>query len=338
MARYLDPKNDIPFKKVFGEHPELVKSFLNALLPLAEGHSIVDITYVPPEQLPETPTGKNSIVDVKCVESTGRVFIVEMQNYWGSHFKNRMLLNASKAYARQLPKGEKYDLIQPVYTLAVINETYTPDKNNYYHHYAIVNVENSDEVIEGLEFVLVELPKFKPETTDEKKMRVLWLRFLKEVGEDVYKIDPVLLEDAYLKEAVEICEVGAYTPGELEAYDKFWDTVSLDRTLTDNLAKKTQALAETTQALAEKSQALAEKDQALAEKDQALAETTQALAEKDQALAEKSQALAEKDQALAETNQALAEKSQVLAEKDQALAESQKRIEALQKQLGVGHI
>ncbi|MDR3267493.1 MAG: Rpn family recombination-promoting nuclease/putative transposase [Tannerella sp.] len=264
MARYLDPKNDIPFKKVFGEHPELVKSFLNALLPLPEGHSIVDITYVPPEQLPETPTGKNSIVDVKCVESTGRVFIVEMQNYWGSHFKNRMLLNATKAYARQLPKGKTYTLIQPVYTLAVINDTYTPG-DNYYHHYAIVNVENSDEVIEGLEFVLVELPKFVPETTDEKKMRVLWLRFLKEVGENIYKIDPALLENAYLKEAVEICEVGAYTPGELEAYDKFWDTVSLDRTLTDNLAEKTQALAEKTQALAEKDLVIAEKDQALAE-------------------------------------------------------------------------
>ncbi|MDR3269232.1 MAG: Rpn family recombination-promoting nuclease/putative transposase, partial [Tannerella sp.] len=206
MARYLDPKNDIPFKKVFGEHPELVKSFLNALLPLPEGHSIVDITYVPPEQLPETPTMKNSIVDVKCVESTGRVFIVEMQNYWGSHFKNRMLLNATKAYARQLPKGGTYALIQPVYTLAVINDTYTPGKDNYYHHYAIVNVENSDEVIKGLEFVLVELPKFVPETTEGKRMRVLWLRFLKEVGEDVYKIDPVLLEDKHLKEAVEICE------------------------------------------------------------------------------------------------------------------------------------
>jgi predicted transposase/invertase (TIGR01784 family) len=190
------------------------------------------------------------------VESTGRVFIVEMQNYWGTRFKNRMLLNATKAYARQLPKGEKYDLIQPVYTLAVINETYTPGKNNYYHHYAIVNVENSDEVIEGLEFVLVELPKFVPETADEKKMRVLWLRFLKEVGETVDRIDPVLLEDACLKEAVEICEVGAYTPGELEAYDNFWDIVSMDKTLTGNLVKKDQIIAEKTQALAETTQAL----------------------------------------------------------------------------------
>jgi hypothetical protein len=28
MARYLDPKNDLPFKRIFGEHPDLLKSFL----------------------------------------------------------------------------------------------------------------------------------------------------------------------------------------------------------------------------------------------------------------------------------------------------------------------
>ncbi|MDR0724809.1 MAG: Rpn family recombination-promoting nuclease/putative transposase, partial [Prevotellaceae bacterium] len=33
MGKYLDPKNDIPFKRIFGEHPELLISFLNALMP-----------------------------------------------------------------------------------------------------------------------------------------------------------------------------------------------------------------------------------------------------------------------------------------------------------------
>ena len=40
MAKYLDPKADLTFKKVFGEHKELVISFLNALLPLEEGKRV----------------------------------------------------------------------------------------------------------------------------------------------------------------------------------------------------------------------------------------------------------------------------------------------------------
>ena len=33
---YLNPKADLTFKKVFGEHKHLMISFLNALLPLSE--------------------------------------------------------------------------------------------------------------------------------------------------------------------------------------------------------------------------------------------------------------------------------------------------------------
>ncbi len=31
--KYLNPKADLTFKKVFGEHPDLMMSLLNALLP-----------------------------------------------------------------------------------------------------------------------------------------------------------------------------------------------------------------------------------------------------------------------------------------------------------------
>lgn len=35
-VKYLDPKTDLTFKKVFGNHPDLQISLLNALLPLEE--------------------------------------------------------------------------------------------------------------------------------------------------------------------------------------------------------------------------------------------------------------------------------------------------------------
>ena len=40
MAKCLEPKADLTFKKVFGEHPDLVMSLLNALLPLSEDQTI----------------------------------------------------------------------------------------------------------------------------------------------------------------------------------------------------------------------------------------------------------------------------------------------------------
>jgi hypothetical protein len=29
--KYLDPKNDLIFKKIFGEHPDILMSFLNSM-------------------------------------------------------------------------------------------------------------------------------------------------------------------------------------------------------------------------------------------------------------------------------------------------------------------
>ena len=91
---YLDPKNDLCFKKIFGEHPHLLKSFLNAMLPLEEGRQVESLEYLSPEMIPENPLQKHSIVDVRCRDNHGRQFIVEMQMHWTTSFMQRVLLNA----------------------------------------------------------------------------------------------------------------------------------------------------------------------------------------------------------------------------------------------------
>lgn len=53
--KYLDPKADVTFKLVFGEHEDLVMSLLNALLPLDEDGQITHVEYLSPEMVPENP-------------------------------------------------------------------------------------------------------------------------------------------------------------------------------------------------------------------------------------------------------------------------------------------
>ncbi len=52
MAKYLDPKAELTFKKAWGEHKHLVKSSLGALLPLDKGNKIKSIEYLPSELTP----------------------------------------------------------------------------------------------------------------------------------------------------------------------------------------------------------------------------------------------------------------------------------------------
>ena len=229
-GKYLNPKADLTFKKVFGEHPDLVMSLLNALLPLDEGKQIEFVEYLTPEMVPENPGKKNSIVDVRCRETGGRHFIVEMQMNWNNEFQQRVILNAAKAVVKQLGTSEDYSLLQPVYALNLINDVgFDAGPDEFYHDYAIVNVEHSDRIIEGLRFVFVELPKFKPQTIKERKMAVLWLRFLTEIDRDTDEIPAELLENPDTSKALKILEKSAYNEEELRAYEYYWDAVYNER-------------------------------------------------------------------------------------------------------------
>jgi predicted transposase/invertase (TIGR01784 family) len=186
MSRYLDPKNDLLFKKVFVENSDLLLRFLNALLPLDEGQQIESLEYLNNEMVPNNPFRKESIVDVHCRDRRGRQFIVEMKNYRHEYFPYRMLFNAAKAYVQQLDHGEKYDLLVPVYALGLLNSVIPnqPAANSFYHlyhHYKMVAAGSENDVIDGLQLVLVELPRYAPEKLPAKlrdrRLADLWLRF-----------------------------------------------------------------------------------------------------------------------------------------------------------------
>jgi predicted transposase/invertase (TIGR01784 family) len=238
MAHYLDPKNDLAFKRIFGEHSNLCISLLNSMLPLDEDRRIVSIEYRTTELLPEIFNLKNSIVDVRCTDHQGRQFIVEMQMYWSESFKSRVLLNASKAYVMQLDKAKEYKLLQPVYALSFVNDTFDKTSPEYYHHYKIVNVKNTEEQIKGLEFVFIELPKFKPENRAEKKLQELWLRFLTEINECTTEIPGELLENSDTGEAVKYTETSAYTKEQLLTYDKIRDAIMVEISVMSDAEEK----------------------------------------------------------------------------------------------------
>lgn len=232
MSRYLDPKVDVVFKKIFGDHPHLLISFLNALLPLPESQPIVEIVYLPTEQVPKIPILKKTIADVKCTDALGRTFIVEMQIEWTESFKARLLFGAGQAFVKQLEKGEKYDYLKPVYGLGLVAATFDHDSPDWYHHYQLINVKKPQlTVIEHLQLIFIELPKFPVRSSGEKQLRLLWLRFLREINEKTREVSQELLDVPEISEAIELSEEAAYTLAELDAYESYWDAVSTEKTL-----------------------------------------------------------------------------------------------------------
>jgi predicted transposase/invertase (TIGR01784 family) len=240
MTRFLDPRTDIVFKRIFGEHPEILREFLNGVLPFEnESEFITELEYLPGEQVPDIPLFKNSIVDVRCKDGNGRQFIVEMQMAWTNAFLQRVLFNASKAYVRQLEKGEQFEALCPVYGVSLLDDVFDKVSDSYYHDYRIVEVEQPENVLEGLRLIFIELPKYRETSPKEaRKLRWAWLKFLKEAANAGKRGHPTAEEfreqvgiTEPLRQAIEIAEECGFSPEQLERYDAFWDAVSRERTL-----------------------------------------------------------------------------------------------------------
>ncbi len=245
MARYLKPTSDLVFKRIFGEHEKIVKSFLNAILPLKNDEKIVSLSYLPTEQIPVLHEFKRPIVDVKCIDEKKRVFIVEMQMAWATDFMQRMLFNTSTAYVKQLPRGQDYHLLQPVYGVALLGDNFE-NSSAWYHHYKMVNVQDTNQTIEGLQMVFIELQKFQSKKLAERTLQNLWLRFLSELDEHTVDVPSDMLSVTEIQEAVTLAQESAYTQGELDWYEKYWDSVSSEKTLMRSKFDEGKAEAERT--------------------------------------------------------------------------------------------
>lgn len=238
MGKYLDPRADLTFKKVFADHKDLMISFLNALLPLPDDGQVTSIEYLPFELIPTMPLKKDTIVDVRCEDQRRRQFIVEMQMIWTADFFKRVLFNSSKAYVKQLRSGEDYSDLQPVYSLNLINEAFLHDTDEWYHDYGLMEFKYPDHVIEDMHVIFIELPKFKPHSFTEKKMTALWLRFLTEIDEDTKIAPKELMENPETRKALDIVEESAYSDAQMAYYDHFWDMVSVERTLHSSVRRE----------------------------------------------------------------------------------------------------
>ncbi len=67
-SKFLDPKNDVVFKKIFGseKNKDILIHFLNDVILFAGKRPIHSVTFLPTIQDTETVSQKTSIVDILC--------------------------------------------------------------------------------------------------------------------------------------------------------------------------------------------------------------------------------------------------------------------------------
>ncbi len=99
VSKFLDPKNDFAFKRIFGteRNKDILIPFLNDMLEFKGGVKIKDVQFLKTSQDPEIASSKQSIVDILCIDDDGRQHIVEMQMANTKGFIKRAQYYAAKA-------------------------------------------------------------------------------------------------------------------------------------------------------------------------------------------------------------------------------------------------
>ena len=128
---------------------------------------------------------------------------------------------SSKAYVEQLPRGEAYPTLKPVYFIGVLNFK-TRSNSNYLSRHLILDAVTHEQYFHDFEFCLIELPKFAKHESELISIVDKWIFFLKYLGSkggedkdfaNIFADEPPLLQ------ALEIARYHSLSRDELSVYE-----------------------------------------------------------------------------------------------------------------------
>ena len=236
--KFVDPKNDLAFKKIFGNEnkKEILISFLNSVLDFKDEKTIVEVTLDNPYQLPDIKELKETILDIKARNKNGDKFIVEMQKKDLSDFDKRSLYYTSKAYVSQIQKGEELKNLKKVYYIAILNFNMF-DNKNYISRHLIINQETTTQDLKDFEFTFIELKKFNTKLEDLNSTIDKWIYFINNASK--FDLIPKEYEDIKeFQEAFEIANKFSWNQKELDYYDSMDLRQADDKNALDTAEQK----------------------------------------------------------------------------------------------------
>jgi predicted transposase/invertase (TIGR01784 family) len=219
--RFINPKTDFAFKKIFGSDrskPILI-SFLNALL--YQGQPvIVDLEIIDPYLAPKIQGMKDTFVDVRARLQDGRTVIIEMQVLNVEGFEKRVLYNAAKAYSTQLLVGESYQGLHAVVALTITDFVMFPECAELQSAFVLKEKTRLTDYPEGdLELVFVGLPKFTKSLEELETVKDKWLYFLRNASK--LQMIPETMEAApEIRAAFQIANAAKLTAEEIDIQER----------------------------------------------------------------------------------------------------------------------
>jgi len=214
--RFLNPKTDFAFKRIFGsaESGDILISFLNAILSLQSPHRIAEVDIIDPYLAPKIKGMKDTYLDVKAKDESGKSYIIEMQVLNVEGFEQRILYNACKAYAGQLDSGESYQTLTDVIAITITDFIMFKELSDVVNSFKL-RAENGHVYHDDLKVVFAELPKFNKAEDELANDLDRWFYFLKSAA-SLEAVPKSMAEDSAIQHAFSIANKAGLNREELD--------------------------------------------------------------------------------------------------------------------------
>ncbi len=209
MASWIRATSDIMVRVLLGqeENLPLLKDFINAVLEDRGFSTVTSLEIKNPVNLRTVFSEKESVLDVKAKDQSGKIYDIEIQSIGNSEFIQRSLYYWAKIYSSQLQEGHQYKKLNPVICINLLNFTLFPDKkeNQFHSCHMISDLDDSVSILtDHLQIHYIELPKIEPHTDQKVPADRLsqWAWYFKEEGvweEEDMKI--IIKEDPIFQQA-----------------------------------------------------------------------------------------------------------------------------------------
>ena len=214
--RFINPKIDLAFKKIFGsnESKDILINFLNAILYEAQP-VIEDLEII------ESPPGNKAFgvqetqLDVKATINGDKIALVEIQLINVPSFENRVLYNAAKSYSLKLTGEERYEKLKTVISLKIADFEMFENQPEFISRFLFKEKEQQFDCPDTeIELVFIELPKFSKQLAELETTAEKWIYFLKNTN-TLETVPETLSAVPEIKKALRIASEENFTEAEL---------------------------------------------------------------------------------------------------------------------------
>ena len=220
MARFIDPRVDWAFKRIFGSEDtkECLITFLNGLF--EDELVIKDVTFAKTEKLGLRPDDRGVVFDVYCVTNEGKHVIVEMQKKEQEYFADRALYYTARAIVQQGVRGIWDYHLAPVYTVCFMDfVSSSPMLKEFRTDLVLTDLQTRQRVSDRMRIVYLQLPLFDKHTEAEcMDIFDCWIYIMKNMN--MFEQMPFSEKYPVFRKLAEIGDLRKLSREELELYDE----------------------------------------------------------------------------------------------------------------------